>query len=387
MQRIVPISFRFVALSLLLGAGCGSDGTGPSEFAGPGAAGWEVSAPADRGMDAVTLEEARRYAFDPGKNTQGVVVVRNGVIVAEWYEEGRDPSSFASSWSVAKSFTGALIGIAIEDGLIEGLDVSMAEFLPSWRGTDKEAVRLRDVLSMASGLEWTENYSPAAGPSDIITMIVGELDHLAYVASRPLQVPPGTRFRYSSGDTMLLSGVLESVTGGAAAQYARERLFDPIGMAPVDWWSDASGQTATYCCIDTPSRDFARFGLLYLRGGRWDGVEVVPKDWVEESTSPNEVTTGYGYQWWLTGRSRDGLPQDVYSARGHDGQFIYVVPSLDLVVVRNGHYDKHPGPPVAAPSLWALLPSDGIIEGAGTVPPDSWNDEAFLAPILASVVD
>ena len=383
------ISIRWpVVLGLFLLAGCGSDATGPSvDFAGPSAAGWETAAPSEHGMDVDRLDEARQYAFDPAKNTQAVVVVRHGEIVAEWYEEGRDASSFGTSWSVAKSFTSALIGIAIEEGLIDSIDVSMADFLPEWRGTEKEEIALRDVLSMASGLDWVESYSPAAGPSDIIRMIVNEPDHLAYVVSRPLAVAPGTRFLYSSGDTMLLSGVLQSVTGGAAVQYGREKLFDPIGMAPVDWWSDASGQTAAYCCIDTPARAFARFGLLYLRGGAWNGRQVVPSAWVAESTSPNEATDRYGYQWWLTGRSRDGLPEDVYSARGHDGQYIYVVPSLDLVVVRNGHYDKYEGEPMANPSLWTLLPSSGLIEGAGSVAPDSWNDEAFLRPILDSVVE
>lgn len=387
MRFLASLRLSLAGLVLLL-AGCGSDATGPTtDFAGPSAEGWATAAPSDHGMDTDRLDEARQYAFDPAKNTQSVVVVRNGVIVAEWYEDGRDASSFATSWSVAKSFTSALIGIAIDEGLIESVDVSMADFLPQWRGTEKEAITLRDVLSMATGLDWTESYSPAGGPSEIIRMIVNEVDHLDFVASRPLEVPPGSRFSYSSGDTMLLSGVLQSVTGGAAVQYAREKLFDPIGMAPVDWWSDATGQTATYCCIDTPARSFARFGLLYLRGGDWNGTQVVPSAWVDESTSPNEATIHYGYQWWLTGRSRDGLPEEVYSARGHDGQFIYVVPSLDLVVVRNGHYDKYDGEPMANPSLWSLIPSSGLIDGAGSVPPDSWNDEAFLGPILDSVVE
>jgi len=124
-------------------------------------------------------------------------------------------------------------------------------------------------------------------------------------------------------------------------------------------------------------------GLLYLRGGEWDGARVVPADWVDASTSPSPSYAGYGYQWWLgTGAS---LP-DYFSARGHDGQYIYVVPSLDLVVVRSGHYDKYAGEPVADPSLWARLPSDGLIEGAGTRPPeDGWDDEEFLGPIVAAI--
>lgn len=336
-------------------------------------------------MDAMVLDGARRYAFQPEKHTQGVVVVRHGVIVAEWYEDGRDAASFATSWSVAKSFTSALIGIAVDEGLLSGVGQRLADVFPEWRGTSKEAITLRDVLWMSSGLAWDEDYTPD-DLSDIIQMIVSERDHVAYAASRPLAVEPGTRFNYSSGDTMLLSGLLEAVTGGTAEEYARRKLFEPIGMGPVEWWQDASGHTVTYCCLDTPTRELARFGLLYLHVGNWDGTQVVPREWVTASTSPSATYDGYGYQWWLNGRTNDALPGDVFSAEGHDGQFVYVIPSRDLVVVRSGRYDKFPGPPVANPSLWALLPSDGIVPGRGTIPPDGWDEVAFLAPILSSIV-
>lgn len=376
--------WRAMALALLVVvAGCGDDGSsaGSGDLVWP-ATEWRVDAPEAQGMDATLLDDAREYAFQDGKNTQGVVVVRHGVIVGEWYEDGRDESSFATSWSVAKSFTSALIGIAIDEGLIESVDVSMAEFFPDWIGTEKEDITLRDVLSMASGLKWSESYDPDdLTSSDIIQMILLSEDHLAYAASRPLEFAPGTRWSYSSGDTMLLSGVLQAVTGGNAGSYAREKLFDPIGMSPVDWWTDAIGQTATYCCIDTPARQLAKFGLLYLRGGEWAGTQVVPRDWVATSTSPS-VVPYYGHQWWL-----DETPggREVYSAQGHDGQFIYVVPDLDLVVVRTGHYDKYPGAPRADPSLWTLLPSDGLGDNLGSVPPDRWSDHEFLAPIEASI--
>lgn len=371
-----------VAALLLVVTGCGDDDEGGGEALAWPTVVWRVEAPEAHGMDASLLDGARRYAFRDGKNTQGVVVVRHGVIVGEWYEEGRDASSFATSWSVAKSFTSALIGIALHDGLIESVDISMAEFLPEWSGTEKKEITLRDVLSMASGLKWSESYDPDdLASSDIIQMILLREDHLAYAASRPLEFPPGSHWRYSSGDTMLLSGVLEAVTGGNAGSYAREKLFDPIGMLPVEWWTDSIGQTATYCCLDTPARQLAKFGLLYLRGGEWAGTRVVPRSWVTTSTSPS-VVAHYGYQWWLA-ETPGG--REMYSAEGHDGQYIYVVPELDLVVVRTGHYDKYPGEPRADPSLWSRLPSDGLVDGLGSVPPDRWSDDEFLAPIEASI--
>lgn len=378
----VLLTSTLVASSL---SGCGdgsTSGSGSVSSAWP-TQGWRVDAPEDQGMDSATLDGARAYAFQKGKNTQGVVVVRGGAIIGEWYEDGRDETWFGTSWSVGKSFTSALIGIAIDEGLIEGVDVSMADFLPEWRGTEKEEITLYDVLSMASGLQWNESYDPDnLTSSDIIQMILLSDDQLAYAASRPLEVPPGSRWQYSSGDSMLLSAVLESATGGAAGNYARERLFDVIGMSPVDWWLDAVGRTATYCCLDTPTRQFAKFGLLYLHGGNWDGTQVVSADWVASSTSPS-VVDHYGHQWWL-----DTTPggREVFSARGVDGQYIYVIPDLDLVVVRNGHYDKFEGEARAAPSLWSRIPSGGLVPGLGSVPPDTWSDDDFLGPIEEAVL-
>ncbi len=135
------------------------------------------------------------------------------------------------------------------------------------------------------------------------------------------------------------------------------------------------------------SRDFARLGLLYARDGRWGDRQVVPEAWVEDSLVPAEASLAadaeYGYQWWLD--DPEGLPADHFSANGHDGQFIDVFPGLDLVVVRNGTYVKDEGPPIADPTLFSHYPSDGIVPGQGTLPPDEWDAEAFLGPIVAAV--
>jgi CubicO group peptidase (beta-lactamase class C family) len=164
-------------------------------------------------------------------------------------------------------------------------------------------------------------------------------------------------------------------------EYATEHLLDPIGMDPVDWWRDAEGHTLGYCCFDTTSRDFARLGLLYLHGGRWGGVQIVPGSWVEESVQPVAASEGdYGYQWWL--EDLDGVPKDTFWAEGIDGQFIYVLPSLDMVVVRNGTYVKDPGPPVADPNLFAKYPSGSLVAGRGTSEPDEWRSDEFLGPIV-----
>jgi CubicO group peptidase (beta-lactamase class C family) len=346
---------------------------------------WVIESPEDNGMDPAVLDRARSYAFSEGMNTQGVVVVRHGVIVAEWYAGRSDAESWAASWSVAKSFTSALIGIAIEEGKIPGVDEPMTTYYP-WQGAGREGITLRDVLQMSSGLEWTEDYDPAAiSSSDIIQMVLFQPDQLAYASGRPLESEPGTDWNYSSGDTMLLSGVIEQATGLPVDEYAREKLFEPIGMEQAEWWRDARGHTLTYCCLDTTSRDFARFGLLYLRDGEWGTEQVVESSWVDESLerAPGSADVGYGYQWWLAGV--DGAPDDLFAARGHDGQYIFVIPSLDLVVVRNGTYVKDPGEPIADPNLFGKYPSDGLVPGRGTDGPEHWDDAAFLAPIIESV--
>lgn len=356
---------------------------------GPGAE-WVVSNPEAHSMDADTLEGAYDYAFADGRRTQGVVVVRGGEIVSERYAPGEDSDDWAASWSMAKSFTSAAIGIAIAEGKIPSVDVPMTTYYPEWKGTPKEAITLRHVLWMSSGLEFTESYAPETfDRSDIIQMVVFQLDQLAYAASRPLAHQPGTRFNYSSGDTMILSGVLQKATGMPADEYITQKLLDPIAMEKVEWWRDASGHTLGYCCFDTTSRGYARFGQLYLQGGEWGGQQVIPKSWVDASWAPSPANDGYGYQWWLN-RGDDEDPEaadrpDVFSARGHDGQFTYVIPELDMVVVRNGSYSKYAGAPVADPNLFGFYPPQNIVPGQGTAPPDSWNDWDFLAPIIDSV--
>lgn len=352
---------------------------------------WQVEAPEDHGMDAATLEEARTYAFAEGNNTQSVVVVRDGVIVAEWYADGIDQDSWAASWSMAKSVTSALIGIAIEDGLIPGVDEPMTTWFPEWAEDPDDPradITLRHVLHMSSGLDWDEIYEDGdIAASEVATMVLSEPDQLAYAASRPAENEPGTVWSYSSGDTMLLSAVLEQATGMPVHEYAQQELFDPVGMDQVDWWRDTEGHTLTYCCLDTTSRDFARFGLLYLNEGLWGDEQVVPEGWVADSLEPFAESEGqYGYQWWLD--DLDGVPEDMFRAAGHDGQWIFVIPSLDLVVVRNGTYVKDEGEAVADPNLFDHYPSGGLVPGRGTTPPPpQWENADLLAPIVASITD
>ena len=339
-------------------------------------------------MDATTLDGARAYAFQEGKYTQGVVVTRRGVIVAEWYEDGAGPQSYAASWSMAKSVTSALIGIAIDEGAIPDVHVPLADYYPVWGGSPHEQIRLEHVLQMASGLEWLEAYDlSSANESDVAQLVLTTESPLDYVLARPVESPPNTAYLYSSGDSLLLSGVLAQATGMSAGEYAADRLLSRLDIEGAEWWIAKTGETLTYCCLDMTTRDFARFGLLYMHGGLWGDEQVVPASWVTASLTPSPLYDGYGYQWWLSPSFADDLPDDSFAAQGHDGQYIYVVPSLELIVVRNGHYDKDMGPPIADPTLFLYYPSGGLNPGAGTMPPDSWSHTDFLRPILDSIVD
>jgi CubicO group peptidase (beta-lactamase class C family) len=369
-QSSLALAVLLLATGALSLAGCGDSSStiNASGLRWPGPE-WAVSEPAAEGMAAATLEEARQYAFVPERNTQGVVVARNGAIVAEWYADGRDAASLATSWSAGKSFAGTLIGIAIDRGDIAGLDAPLGDFFPSWQGDGRGAITLRDLLEMRSGLRWNEL-------ADDPVFHAATDDQLAATLARSLDHPPGTRWNYSSADSMLISGIIERATGRSAGAFAQEVLFGPIGMT-ADWWTDAEGHTLTYCCVDTTPRDFARFGLLFARGGEWDGRQIVSREWVDEASHPLADVPFYALHWWtnVSGLMVNGAEVRLFTARGLHDQNVYVFPELDLVVVRNGLYQRV---------------GDGSTVRTGgnhlsTQQPASWDDLPFLTPILRSI--
>jgi CubicO group peptidase (beta-lactamase class C family) len=353
------IPFLFAASLLVMSCGGGSQNKTSGQQEPPQQAqaavwpgdDWEVSTPEGEGMDAARLEDVASYC-DQHK-CGAVVVVRHGRIVWERYWAGWDENSTDNSWSMAKSMTDALVGIAISEGKIKGVDESAADFIPEWRGTRKEEITVGNLLSMTSGLLWNEDYYE---DSDVISMITS-YDQTAYAISRPRFHDPGDDWYYSSGDTQLFSAIIKAATGMEAGQYAQEKLFGPIGMKGARWATDEAGHTLTFCCVYTTARNFARFGYLFLRDGRWNDEQVVPEDWVEESIQPSQwENSGYGYYWWLL--HFPDVPQDMFYADGFQTKRIYVIPSLDIVAVRIGADDDK-----------------------------TWDDNAFLKPIVEAVTD
>lgn len=384
------LHFGVLAIAVALLCGCNTDVTPESQAKSiddNDGRYWSTGDPATLGFDAKKLAAVRDYAFQADHHTQSVLIIRHGQIAAEWYRDGVTKDSWATSWSVAKSYASALIGIAIDEGLIESVDQAVSTWIPEWNGTDNAKITLKHVLGMATGLDYTETYD-FLGDNDVRDMLF-ENDHLTFALQQTAASPPGTTWYYNSANTMLLSRILERATGMSVDDYARKKLFEPLGMSKVEWWQDGQGNTLTYCCIDTTSRDFARFGQLFLQKGRWAGEQIVSEAWVAESVQPSQPDyAGYGYKWWLNTEGEPDswttAPLDMYAAIGRDYQYIFVFPTQEMVVVRNGDYVKPDHPPVAPEGLFAAgLFIHGVGPTGSTGPIEgTWDDNQFLALVM-----
>jgi len=288
------------------------------------AADWPVADLPD-GVDAAALEAAVDTAFgapDDETRVASIVVISGGELVYERYHPRDDEDTVFDSWSMAKSFTSALVGLLVADGRLE-LDEHPER--PEWaeRGDPRQAITLRQLLQMSSGLEWEEgpDYIPWAGSPDAAS----------FAASRPLVSDPGTEFNYSTGTTSLLTGIAADELGGCEEMddYLHQRLLDPIGITTERIMPDARGCWFGGFGMNMTTRDFARFGLLYLRGGAWDGEQILPTSWIDETRVPASTNPDYGLQFWLD--EEDGN----FAASGAFGQHIVIVPEHDLVIAIN----------------------------------------------------
>jgi CubicO group peptidase (beta-lactamase class C family) len=294
----------------------------------------------DRARLEPLLEDAFAEPNSPSLGqTHALVVVQGGRLVLERYGAGRGPDDTFPSWSKAKSITQALVGLLVGDGR---LDINAPADVPEWReaGDPRGAVTLDQLLRMSSGLKWTEVYVPGQ-PSDVIEMLFGggQADVAGFAASFPLEHAPGAHWLYSSGTSNIVSRCCHRALdayGPEFERFMRERLFEPIGMrSPIPKFDGAGVFIGSSFCFAT-ARDFARFGLLYLRDGVWEGRRLLPEGWVDYARRPTPQPRGttdgpYGAHWWL-----DIAGPGSFSANGYDGQFTVVVPELDLVLVRHG---------------------------------------------------
>ncbi|MFF5109902.1 serine hydrolase domain-containing protein [Streptosporangium sp. NPDC000509] len=259
--------------------------------------------------------------------TNGFVVLDGQKIVDERYVEA-DRNTRFQSWSMAKSFTSAAIGIALQEGHIRSIDDQVTRYLPELRGSGYDGVSIRNLLRMSSGIAWDER-------SDIpkVQMAVKRGRSVEKLAARQVRGwKPGSRFEYTSMNSFVLADIVSRATGTPYHRYVEKKIWQPAGMestARIE--KDATGDSLGYCCYHATDRDFARFGLLYLRDGKAAGRQVVPSAWVKKSTTPSaSFNAGYGLHWWLG----DGDEGD-FMAAGFGGQYVYVSPKHGVVVVKS----------------------------------------------------
>lgn len=352
--RIIKTALYIATLSLFLTfvSSCDDDPTVTYNFTTSGdyqgaywpTASWRTCSPEAVGMSSDRLNDLYDYMVNSQAVTRGLMVIRDGYIVAEYYATGFDENSRFASYSVAKSFLSALVGIAIDKGLISGVDIKAFLHLPMWQsdGTDpqKKEIALKHFLTMTSGLQWVENFNGPDEENDVFSMIASN-DYLRYALDKPVVNAAGATWNYSGGDSMAISGILQHAVGETAYDFGQRYLFNSIGIPNIIWESDPAGRTIGGWGIEATVREFAKFGYLYMNNGVWNGAQIVSSKWVDESTEkPFAGLYWYGYKWWLapsfTPEGATDIPQDTFAAMGLFGQKIYVIPAYNIVVVRTG---------------------------------------------------
>ncbi len=281
-----------------------------------------------------TLHNAVESVFDNGDGTRSVVVLYKDQIIAEKYADGFDKNSILIGWSMTKSITSTLFGILQKQGKI---DIYKDHVFPEWDDDERSKITLNDLLHMKSGLAWEEDYSKI---SDVTKMLFLDGDMSKSQLIKPAKYPPNTHWNYSSGTTNLLSGYLRKQFDSQQEylDFWYEALIDKIGMNSMIIETDQSGHFVGSSFGWATTRDWAKFGLLYLHQGNWNGEQLIDTSWVNYSAKVVDGSDGkYGGHFWLNaGGYLPDVPKNVYSANGFQNQRVYIIPDSDLVVVRLG---------------------------------------------------
>lgn len=379
---MLPVFTRPIVLFVLLlaTAGCGGGSSGgttsppppppePFSYSVPADTGdgWQVGDLAAEGFDVRMIVDMMDSILDgtyPGIDS--VAIARNNKLLLYWYDPGRELDQF-DAWinntirerhvlhSTSKSFTSALIGIAIDQGHIDSTQVS---FLDLFDYTDyenwdprKADITLQDALTMRFGFRWDEWSRPYTDPqNDLVSLENNNFDWPKALLDLPMASNPGTAFAYNTAGTIAIGKALENATGERLEQFANAHLFLPMQITDAGWWSPhnlANGGSGLFL----RTRDLAKFGQLYLDGGVWQGQQLISAEWVADSIVRHvdlsdvlSFSEGYGYQWWLDELPYKGQLMETWVTSGYGGQYIFVIPGLELVVAFTGHnYDNADG--------------------------------------------
>lgn len=289
---------------------------------------WPVSTPEAQGMDSATLAGIIDQVQKDGRNIHSILIARHGKLVFSAYFAPFNRETPHNIYSCTKSVTSALTGIALDKGLIQGINTPVSTLFPETvlDSPEKEQITLRHLLTMSSGIEWTEPLR--SGLSDIWSFSESDSPP-QYFFDRALINPPGKVFNYNTGGSHLLSMIIQNSAGMTMEEFARDNLFEPIGISDYTWGKDNLGFTTGGTGLALRSEDMLKLGQLFLQNGVWENKQVIPTNWVKDSTS-SQIKIGpginYGYQWWVR-------PNGMFNALGWGGQQIIVSPAQDLVIV------------------------------------------------------
>ena len=292
---------------------------------------WPTATPEEEGMDSALLADLLGKIESDGNHIHSLLIVRHGHLVLEDYFDPFDKNTAHQLASVTKSFTGALIGKAIEKGYLKGVDQPLYTFFSDVTLDDpaKKAITIGNVLSMSSGLDWPEWDNEYRSPVNPYSTIIYENDSAKYFFDQPMAHTPGKVFNYNTGGSHLLSAVVTRASGESTLDFAKKELFGPLGISDVKWETAEDGIYKGGAGLSLRPRDMAKFGQLYLQQGIWQGQPIINKDWINQSAQAHATyspTVKYGYQWWL--------PQSKgMVAVGWGNQNIWVLPQADMVVV------------------------------------------------------
>ncbi|KRF08058.1 hypothetical protein ASG89_16620 [Paenibacillus sp. Soil766] len=301
---------------------------------------WRTSTPEEQGMDSdylyQTMNKTMTYKQDVFSRFDSMLIIKNGYLISELYAPNKRKDEYYDLYSATKSVISALVGIAIYEGYIAGLDAKVMDFFPEYRtqplDRKKESITVGDLLTMSGGFKWDEWNNPATD-LDPAGEMFRSLEPVKFLLEKQIVNEPGTVFNYSTGESLLLSEIINKSTGMGTANYAAKKLFEPLGIRNYKWDTLRDGVPGN---LRLTARDMAKFGYLFLNHGVWNEQQIVPSDWVDRSTSKQidtnvgQETDGYGYQWW---RNTFGG----YAAKGMFGQYICVLPEQDIVVVFQSH--------------------------------------------------
>ncbi len=304
--------------------------------------GWDVASLSSVGMDIGAIEQVTSMIM--GEQFHGIhslLIVKDGKLVHEAYFQDYQRSSLHTVFSITKSVSSALVGIAIEEGLINNVEDTVLSFFPQYSIQDpaKQKIKLHHILTLTSGIAWDEKTYPYSDPRNTETEMVATDDWMRFVLEQPVQSEPGTEWIYNTGSVHLLSGIIWQASGMYADVFTEQVLFQPLGIQDYKWNKDPKGHPCTGGTLQglcLQSRDVAKFGYLFLNRGRWKDRQVVPETWVEISTRKHfdiDADRGFGYLWWTGSHTVKGKVIPYFFAAGYGGQTIHIAPELDLMMV------------------------------------------------------